>query len=501
MTRRVAVIGAGMGGLAAAIDLARAGCDVQLFESAAVPGGKAHRLIVSDACEGIDAGPTVFTFREVFEQLFADAGTSLEREISLYSTPILARHLWRDGGQLDLMADRQESAARIADFANPKSAQEYLEFCAECARIHQALRDSFMSQPLQGSGRFMWRLLQDQQRLQHLLSMWRAPPWQSLWSALGQRFTDPRLRQLFARYATYVGSSPLAAPATLMLIAHVEQEGVWLIQGGMQQLAIAMGRVAERCGAKTHYQTTVKKILVERGQVCGLETTAGDAIQCDAVIFNGDAQALATGLLGDDARMSARAITRTKRGLSAITWCRYARTQGVGLAYHNVFFANDYPKEFSDIFESRHVTDIPTVYLCAQDRGLGAPPDGAERMLLLVNAPADGDRGGINEGELERIETNVTQLLAQCGLTIDPGPCTITRPQDFAQRFPASGGSLYGQANHGPWASFNRPSSSTRIGGLYLAGGSTHPGPGVPMATLSGRLAAAEYLGRRHNLI
>jgi 1-hydroxycarotenoid 3,4-desaturase len=305
------------------------------------------------------------------------------------------------------MADRQESAARIAEFSNPKSAQEYLDFCAECAQIHQALRDSFMVQPLQGSGRFMWRLLQDQQRLQHLLSMWRAPPWQNLWSALGQRFTDPRLRQLFARYATYVGSSPLAAPATLMLIAHVEQEGVWLIQGGMQQLAIAMGRVAERCGATTHYQTPVKKIIVERGQIRGLETMAGDTLQCDAVIFNGDAQALATGLLGEDARMGARAITRAERGLSAITWCRYARTQGVDLAYHNVFFANNYPKEFTDIFEKRDVTDTPTVYLCAQDRGLGTAPDGAERMLLLVNAPADGDQAGIDEEKLVRIEASV----------------------------------------------------------------------------------------------
>lgn len=501
MTKKVAIIGAGMGGLAAAIDLARAGGEVQLFESAALPGGKARRFVLSEGVEGIDAGPTVFTFREIFEQLFHDAGTSLDRELSLQATPLLARHLWRDGSQLDLMSDPNDSAARIAKFANEQAAQDYLDFCAESRRIHRALRDSFMCQPLQGSSRFLLRLLSDRQRIQHLFSMWRAPPWKTLWSALGARFSDPRLRQLFARYSTYVGSSPLQAPATLMLIAHVEQEGVWLIKGGMQQLAITMGRIAERLGAQTHYQTPVKQILVERGKVCGIELASGDRLSFDAVIFNGDAQALAAGLLGESSRSATRSVARSMRGLSAITWCRYARTSGLELAYHNVFFAEDYPREFTDIFARRKVTDSPTVYLCAQDRGFGSRPSGAERLLLLVNAPADGDQGGIDDRELSRITSGTEHLLGQCGLVVDSGPGLVTRPQDFAERFAGSGGSLYGQANHGPWASFARPSAVTPIDGLFLAGGSVHPGPGVPMATLSGRIAAAEYLGCRHNLI
>lgn len=510
MPRRVAIIGAGMGGLAAAMDLAGAGCEVHVFERAGAPGGKARRLLPTRANssphpwspqpspnterEGIDAGPTVFTYREVFERLFADAGCRLEDEVSLYATPVLARHFWREGGQLDLMVDRRESAARIGEFAGSKAARQYQQFCQESAALYDALRDSFMCRPLPSPAGFMLQLLRDQQRLRHLASMWRAPPWQSLWQALHQRFDDPRLQQLFARYSTYVGSSPLSAPATLMLIAHVEQEGVWLIRGGMQALGAAMARASERRGAQYHYNTHVSRLIVERSRIVGIVLADGQRADFDTVIFNGDAQALASGLLGEQARTATPRRPHAQRGLSAITWCRHATLTGRTPAYHNVFFAEDYPREFHDIFEHRQVTDWPTVYLCAQDRGTDVAVTGAERMLLLANAPADGDFGGISDDTLRGIEDRVIRLLADCGLTLGQGPTVVTRPQEFAELFPGSGGSLYGEANHGAFASFARPSAQTRIRGLWLAGGSAHPGPGVPMATLSGRIAAAECL-------
>lgn len=494
MPRKVVIIGAGMGGLAAAMDLARAGCDVDVFERSATPGGKARRLSPSTEREGIDAGPTVFTYRDVFEQLFSDAGSRLDEELKLHATPILARHAWRQGGQLDLMVDRAASSEHIAEFAGARAAREYQEFCRESAAIYTALRDSFMTQPLRGSTRFMLRLLRDKQRLQNLAAMWRAPPWQSLWQALQTRFQEPRLRQLFARYATYVGASPLAAPATLMLIAHVEQEGVWLLDGGMRELATAMARTGARLGARYHYHSHVSRLIIERSQVRAIELADGRTADCDAVIFNGDTQALATGLLGQAASAATHTIPRKQRGLSAITWCQHAATQGFELAYHNVFFDDDYPEEFSNIFENRRVSEQPTVYLCAQDRGRGAAVTGVERLLLLVNAPADGDQQGISDHELLRIETQVSHLLQDCGLQLAPQAGIVTRPQDFAALFPGSCGSLYGQANHGAFTSFARPSARTTIKGLWLAGGSAHPGPGVPMATLSGRIAAAECL-------
>jgi 1-hydroxycarotenoid 3,4-desaturase len=163
-----------------------------------------------------------------------------------------------------------------------------------------------------------------------------------------------------------------------------------------------------------------------------------------------------------------------------------------------VFFQSDYASEFEDIFSAGRLPRRPTVYVCAQDRGTGGVPTGAERLLCLVNAPAHGDRanGPQTEQELQQCQTTSFDLLRRCGLTIDAQAHQILRttPQDFHRMFPATGGALYGQATHGWMSAFSRPGASSPVAGLYLAGGSIHPGPGVPMAALSGRLAAAALM-------
>lgn len=488
--RRVIVVGAGMGGLAAAADLARQGRTVTVLERAAAAGGKLRSVVVNG--QAIDAGPTVFTMHEVFAQLFRDCGERLEDHLALERADILARHAWSSGGVLDLHADVQRSAAAIGEFAGEREAQGYLELCQRSARVYAALRDSFMTVARPSPAQLVTRL-----GAQGLASMWRTPPWQSLWQALGSHFRDPRLRQLFGRYATYVGSSPLAAPATLMLIAHVEQNGVWLVRGGMRQVAQALEKLGRAQGAEYRYDTPVQRILTRDGRVSGVELPSGEILEADAVVFNGDANALASGALGDNVRPAAPAITPQQRGLSAVTWCLHAQTRGLELQHHNVFFANDYPREFSAIFAERRITQQPTIYICAQDRSestrMVEGERGRERLLLLVNAPADGDRGGIDDATLSTLERRVFDLLERCGLQIErqTGDGVVTRPQDFERLFPCTGGALYGRANHGAFASFEKPASQTPIGGLYLAGGSAHPGPGIPMATLSGRLAAA----------
>jgi 1-hydroxycarotenoid 3,4-desaturase len=490
--RRIVVVGAGMGGLAAATDMARAGHRVTVLERAATPGGKMREVFVGG--RPIDAGPTVFTMRWVFESLFRDAGARLDDALELAPAEVLARHAWRDGGRLDLYADRRRSAQAIAEFSGSADARGYLELCARSAAVYRALDRSFMAAPRPSPARLTAAL-----GARGLLAMARTPPWRTLWAALGGHFRDPRLRQLFARYATYVGSSPLAAPATLMLIAHVEQEGVWRVRGGMRRVADAIAALAEASGARFRYGAGVARIDADGGRVQGVALESGEFVEADAVVFNGDVSALGAGLLGSAPRRVAAAAPAAQRGLSAITWCVNAPTRGFPLEHHNVFFASHYPAEFERIFRDRRITEWPTVYVCAQGPGHADAPDTAprgERLLVLVNAPADGDRGGVDDATLAGVESRTFALLSQCGLEVDrgAGATIVTRPQDFAQLFPGTGGSLYGRANHGALASFARPGSRTSLHGLYLAGGSAHPGPGIPMATLSGRLAAAAVL-------
>jgi len=485
---RVAVIGAGVAGLTSAIDLAQAGFEVTLFERAAAPGGKIRETRIGDA--GVDAGPTVFTMRRVFDEIFADANDDLDRRLKLTRAGLLARHAWSHTEHLDLYADIPSNVHSIGKFAGAREAEGFVRFSAQARRIYRTLDTTFMRAQRPSP-------VELARRVATLADLWNIRPFTSLWRALGRYFRDPRLRQLFARYATYCGSSPFRSPATLMLIAHVEQEGVWYVEGGIQRLACELAQLAQRKGAAIRCSTGIAEIVVKNGCVQAVRTEQGEHIPVEAVVCNADASALARGLLGAGAARAARATPTRERSLSAVTLALRARTSGFKLAHHSVFFGSDYRREFEDIFRLGRLPSSPTIYVCAQDRrDASAPVEHSERLLLLVNAPANGDSREIDNSEMELCEERIFRSLRLFGLDIEHQPNAVIRtaPGDFQRLFPGTGGALYGPASHGWMASFTRAGSRTAIRGLYLAGGSTHPGPGLPMAATSGRLAAAALL-------
>ncbi len=514
-------MGAGVGGLACAIDLARQGVGVTVLDRATWPGGKMRQVQVDG--QGIDAGPTVFTMPWVFEQLFDAAGDSFEARLPTVPLQVLARHAWRSGGTLDLTADVQASAESIGAFSSPAEARRFLGFCDQARKAYQALEGPYIR-----AQRPDLLSLASALGPRGLAVLAGLGPFFSLWRSLGRHFHDPRLRQLFGRYATYCGASPWQAPATLMLIAQVEMDGVKSVPGGMAALAHAMADLATRRGAQVRLGCSVRQLL-QRGQggqakVCGALLDNGETLWADAVVFAGDSAALAGGLLGDAVASAVPPVPATRRSLSALTWALHASSSGFELARHNVFFEDDYAREFHDIFQAGQLPSQGTVYVCAQDRldhGLHSgpqtkpdtgfsssdvfqphalpKPSSAERLLCLVNAPANGDAGGPSSKEMLACEQHSLGLMQACGLQLhwEPHQALRTGPAQFDQLFPGSGGALYGQASHGWMASFRRPGARSRLPGLYLAGGSVHPGPGVPMAALSGRLAAASLMADR----
>ena len=483
--RKVLVIGAGVGGLVAAALLAARGTDVTVVEAQADPGGKLRAMDVDGA--PIDAGPTVFTLKPLFEEIFAAAGGDLATALPTRPADILARHAWGKD-RLDLFADPARSEAAIGDFAGAQAARGYRAFRAHARRVFETLDESFLRAGNTNPIGLSWRI--GLGRLPDLLAI---RPYESMWKVLGEFFPDARLRQLFARYTTYCGSSPFRAPSTLMLITHVEALGVWLIDGGMHRLAAALEELGRRNGVTFRYGTPVEAIQVDRGRASGVTLASGEHIAADAVICNADPAALAAGRFGTAARKATRGVPPARRSLSAMVWLSKARASGFPLDRHNVFFSHDYPAEFAALHAGR-LADDPTVYVCAQDRGPAAPPPaGPERMQIIVNAPATGDAGGFTPQEKDRCGRHMQAALARAGLSLelDPAATRLLTPAEFETLCPSTGGALYGRASHGWAASFLRQSARTRIPGLYCAGGSTHPGAGVPMAALSGRLAAA----------
>jgi 1-hydroxycarotenoid 3,4-desaturase len=315
-----------------------------------------------------------------------------------------------------------------------------------------------------------------------------------MWTALKRRFQSAKLRQLFGRYATYCGASPFEAPATLNLIAHVEAEGVYRARGGMRSVVTALERLARRVGVEFIHDCSVEQILVERGKATGV-VAAGERHPADAVIYNGDVSALGGGYLGDAPAGAVKVTPPASRSLSAVTWAIAGRARGFPLLHHNVFFSDGYRSEFDALLARSNVPTQPTVYVCAQDRGDDDAARGDERLFVIINAPATGDQPARwNAAERQRCTTATMEMLERMGLTCEVRASVQATPVEFEDLFPGTGGALYGPRSVGQLSPLSRQGAGTKVGGLYLAGGSVHPGPGVPMAVLSGRLGAAKLL-------
>jgi 1-hydroxycarotenoid 3,4-desaturase len=491
-TKRVVVIGAGIGGLVTALDLARQGVEVIVVEKADRPGGKLREIAVGDA--RIDGGPTIFTMAWVFEELFADAGANLSDYLTMERAEILARHAWSETERLDLYADVERSADAVAQLAGPEEARRFREFSAHAKRVFDTLEVPFLR-----SSRPNPISLATRVGLGRFGQLMQIKPYTSMWRLLHNYFQDPRLHSLFGRFPTYVGASPLQAPATFILMAQVEQNGIWLVDGGMYQITNAVTRLAEKHGVSLQYGAEAAEIHVEQGRAAAVSLASGERLTADAIVLNADVASLAAGLFGEAVSRATAPVPLADRSLALMAWTIKARTEGFPLVRHSYFYSDDYAAEFRDVFERHRLPEGPTVYVCAQDRNDrdGTGPDGPERLLCLTYAPPTGDTHTFDAAEIEQCEERTFSRLAQLGLQVHRQPETtvLTTPDKFNRAFPATGGAVYGRAAHGWRSSFIRPASRSKVPGLYLAGGSAHPGPGVPMAAISGRLAAATLIG------
>ncbi|MBL3704314.1 phytoene desaturase [Sulfitobacter sp. BDSS02] len=490
---RAVVVGAGIGGLAAALRLVSAGADVTLCERHSAPGGKMR--VVDTPVGPVDAGPTVLTLRGVFDDLFQAANTRLDAHVTLIPQEMIARHFWPDGSSLDLFSDQARSYEAVRSFAGQQDAEAFRRFCADARRLFAAFDGPVMRFQRPSLSGILKRTVSDI-GLVSIIS-----PLATLHQSLARRFSDPRLVQLFGRYATYVGGDPYRSPAILSLIWQAEASGVWAVEGGMHRLALAITELCQTKGVRFHFNTQVDRIEAGPSGVRAVVLESGARIATDTVVFNGDPRALALGHLGKDAGRIARTIVDAPRSLSARVWSFAAQCSGPELALHNVFFTEQ-PKAEFDALRDGQTPESPTLYVCAQDRaGPNKKVDGQpERFEIIANAPPL-TVSEQPEPEFDICRRITFKTLERFGMRFapEPGEGALTTPAGFERLFPGSAGSLYGQSPHGMMSTFRRPQARTSVRGLYLVGGGVHPGAGVPMAALSAR-HAVEAIMQDHAL-
>lgn len=493
--RRVAVVGGGVAGLASAIRLARSGARVTLLEQHPIVGGKMGE--VREAGFRFDTGPSVVTMRHVLEELFATAGSRLEDELELVAVEPLTRYHWPDGTRLDLSHDLETTLEGIRAI-EPADVDGYLRFLARAREIHRVTGELFIYGPPPTLRSFSKVTVHGVRML---------APWRTLHGSVAQHVRSPQMRQLLGRFATYVGADPYRAPSTLGVIAHVElNEGVWYPRGGVHAIARALLSLAERAGVEIRTGERVERIEVAAGRARGVVLAGGARVEADAVVSNVDVattveRLLPGGLVGGRRR---RALLGAEPSLSGFIVLAGVRGIHPELAHHTILFSGDYADEFADLSRRGVPPREPTVYLALTCRTDPTDaPAGHENWFVLVNAPpTDRAGGGWERARADAYRALVLDRIRSFGIALAPEEVVVERtmtPADLATRTAAHRGALYGPSSSRAMNAFERPKPrDPDVRGLYYAGGTTHPGGGVPMVMLSGRLAAtlvAEELG------
>ncbi len=496
---RVVVIGGGIGGLSAAIHLQSAGRSVLLLEANPQVGGKMSEF----RQDGFrwDTGPSVITMRHVFEDLFKSTGRRLEDHLEFTRVDPLTRYFYPNGKVLDVVPYGADGkmAAEIARVGAPEDVEGYARFLAYAAELHRITGPVFIYDRPPGLRSFL---------KVSPLDIFKVDGLRTMDQAARQFVQSPELRQVLGRFATYVGASPYLAPATLNVIAHVElNQGVWYPAGGVYSIAKALERLARELGVEIQTGQKVRQVNTTAGRAVGVTLENGGQIAASAVVANLDTALVYEQLLAEShaaipsAARRARQLARREPSCSGFILLLGVRGEHPPLAHHNIFFSANYPLEFEQLFREGIPPSEPTIYVAITSKSTpGDAPAGHENWFVLVNAPAldENGRGWDWQTQRKAYRDLVLNRLAETfGLDVREQIVseTILTPVEIERWTGARRGALYGASSNNRWAAFLRPHNrSKEVKGVYFAGGTTHPGGGVPMVALSGKAAASLLL-------
>jgi phytoene desaturase len=475
------VIGSGIAGLASAIRLAAKGYAVEVYEANDYPGGKLREMHMQGY--RFDMGPSVFTVPQLIDELFTLCGKNPRDYFTYSRLEENFKYFFADGTSINAYGDKDKFAQELAVKSKDPIAN-FHKYVANIQAKYNITNEVFIENSIHVFKNFLTRRV-----LHGILNFHRIGAFTTMNRGNRTFFKDPNLVQLFNHYASYVGSNPLVAPATLNVISHfVIAKGVFIVDTGMYTLVKALVKLAEDMGVKFHYSTLVHEIVLEHKRAVGIRTDAG-VKRYDVVVSNVDIYHTYKKLL--PSVKQPELILRQAKSSSIIGFYWGINQQNPQLGVHNMLFAGNEKNEYDAVFKANTVSDDPSVYICITAKHIPADaPAGGENWFVIVTAP---NNTGQNWDELvKRARKTVIDKIKR-RLNIDVEKLIVCEdvltPPIIERNYRSAFGAIFGNSSNSKFSAFLRhPNFSRKIKGLYFVGGSVHPGSGIPMCLNSAKI-------------
>lgn len=483
--KRIAVIGAGLGGLSAAIRLANAGFDVDVFEQNDDAGGKAGSLVFNGF--RFDTGPSLLTMPNVLKELFSECGENLQDHIHLKKLDVICKYFYPDGTVISAFSDINQFGKEIERSTHDtyKSLKNYFSYCKT---IYDLTAELFLYKSPQQASTYL-----SMKAVSTLFQIKSIDPFRTVHQANSLFFRDKKIIRLFDRYATYNGSNPYLAPATLNIIPHVEYSmGSFIPQDGIYSISIALRQLAENKGVNFYFNSKVERIEIKRKSVKGI--VLGEKFYSyNVVLSNIDVLTTYKNLIDVDSKKVIDKLSKHDLSTSALVFYWGVKGKHEQLEIHNILFSEDYKREFDDLFTNKVIHSDPTIYIyiSSKYKPADAPKD-CENWFVMINTPPNLNQNW-NE-QVKRFKKIILEKIKKV-LSVDIEEKIVAEkiltPIDLEKRTGSFHGSIYGISSNDRFAAFLRhPNFSKDISGLYFCGGSVHPGGGIPLVILSGKIAS-----------
>ncbi len=482
---KAVIIGAGIAGIATAIRLAVQGYQVEVFEANTYPGGKLTE-IEQDGFR-FDAGPSLFTMPQYVDELFELAGKKPKDFFTYQKLDKVCQYFYEDGTQLTAYADPEKFAKEVQN-ATGEPAKVIYKYLDNSAAIYNITNHVFLERSLHQLKNYLkWDTLKS------VFRFGKIDAFRTMHQANESFFKDDKLVQFYDRYATYNGSNPYRAPATLNVIPHLEQHfGAYFPQGGMHSITTALVQLAASLGVKFHYNSPVSQALANGRKLMGV-TVNGGIVYADIVVSNMDVWFTYYQLLKGHERLFPKKILAQERSSSALIFYWGISQEFKELDLHNIFFSTDYKAEFDHIWKDKNISADPSIYLNISSKYKpDDAPVGYENWFTMINVPANTgqDWDSLITDAREHIIRKLTRILGH-----DIGSLIVSEsildPRSIEAKTSSYQGSLYGTSSNNQFAAFLRHANrSAKLDGLYFCGGSVHPGGGIPLCLLSAKIVA-----------